>query len=248
MAFIMKPLCLILVTITVIGGITPGSSFSLVMTIDAIEDAGQFPGQEAYLRFKYDDPPQYLPVTPLDVPSPWTLKQQVYDYADSKGIENWELQSAGSIWSSDSIVGDALSGLTAGVYRVSVVSGAFMYDAFGWSGYENQWRWQLHIQALRAIVDGEFKDYFDYILGSTDPYDTAALALQASLGQYIDIPLAEGGGLVFWIWDNPNSIDNMGTLSFEVTLIPEPSTLILAGTGLLILRRKFRKWNKSDKS
>jgi len=242
MAFIMRQYLLIFLAVSVLAGIAPGPAFSLVMTIDAIEDAGQFPGQGAYLRFKYDDPPQYLPVTTSDVPSPWTSKQEVYDFAGSKGITGWELQSGGSIWSSDLIVGDTLAGLSAGVYRVSVLDGAFMYDFFNWSNFEGQWRWQLHIQALRAMVDDEVKDYFDYMLGSEIPYDTPALALQASLEQYLDIPLAEGGSLIFWIWDNPNSIDNLGSLTFDVTLIPEPSTLILAGTGLLLLLRRYRKY------
>ena len=168
-----------------------------------------------------------LDVTTDTVSSRWTSSSEVESYADMKGIINWQLESAGNIWSSDKIVEDAINNLDAGIYRVSGVSGAFMHDSFdeGWS----------------PIVD-----FLDYPLGSFDPYSTADLALQANLGRsYIDIPLAEGGSPIFWIWDNPNTIDNLGSLTFDVVPIPEPSTFILAGTGLLFLSRYFRKLVRS---
>jgi len=232
--------------VLVLLGIVKGSAFGFPMTIDAIDDAGQSPNQEAYLKFVY--PSGELPITTAMVPNQWTSSSDVYSYATSHSIPvGWHLESGGNIWSSDKIVGDTLNNLNEGIYRVSVVSGAFMYDSFdeGWSPFENQWRWELHIQALRALVDGEIKDYFDYMLGSFDPYSTADLALQASLGKYIDVPLAEGGSLIFWIWDNPYTIDNSRSVTFSVSnvtpVIPEPSTLILVGTGLLFLVRRFRK-------
>jgi len=216
-----------------------------MMTINAIDDAGQSPNQEAYLKFVY--PSGELTITTAMVPNQWTSSSDVYSYAKLHSIPaGWHLESGGNIWSSDKIVGDALTNLHTGLYRVSVVGGAFMYDSFdeGWSPFENQWRWELHIQALRAFVGGEIKDYFDYMLGSFDHFDTAALALQASLGMHIDIALAEGGSLIFWIWDNPNTIDNLGILTFNVAPtpppIPEPSTLILVGTGLFFLVRRLR--------
>ncbi len=218
------------------------TAYGLSMTIDAIEDAGQAPGQENYVQFRYGNN-ETLVITTAMVPSRWASADEVKSFADSQNITGWKLESAGNIWSSDPIIGDALTGLHEGIYRISVLNGAFMYDSFGsgWSPYENEWRWQLHIQALRAIIDGEIKDYFDFMLGSIDPYDTSELALQASLGDYLDIRLADGGSLIFWIWDNPNSSDNFGSLSVGVVLIPEPSTFILVGTGLLLLLRRYRK-------
>jgi hypothetical protein len=231
-------------------GVLQSPALGIQMTIDAIDDAGQSPNEEAYLKFVYASG---YHVVNASGPQ-WTFASQVYAYASdpTNNIpqnEEWELQSAGNIWSSDKIVGEALNNLSAGLYRVSVVGGAFMYDSFdeGWSPFENQWRWELHIQALRAFVGGEIKDYFDYMLGSFDHFDTAALALQASIGMHIDIALAEGGSLIFWIWDNPNTIDNSGSLTFDVATapIPEPSTLILTGTGLFFLARRFRRSNNN---
>lgn len=227
-------------------GIEKGLAFGDLITLDAREDLGQSPGQGAFLRFVY--PSGYQDVTATE--PQWTSSLQVYSYAASKGIPaGWFLESAGNIWSSDSTVGESLTNLAAGIYRISPLGGAFMYDSFGWSDYQDQWRWQLHMQAREAYQDGQIVDQLDYILGSTQPYDSANLALQASLGSYIDIPLAQNGSLMFWIYDT-NSIDNSGSLAFHVALVPEPSTLILLTASLvliiIIIRRKGR--SKSEGS
>lgn len=218
-------------------GIERGLAFGAPITIDAVEDAGLYPGQGAYLRFVDKDGVYYpVPATGLQ----WTSSSQVYTYAYSKGITDWVLESTGNIWSSDLIVGESLSGLQAGIYRVSPVDGAYMYDSFGWDPtYRDKYWWELHIQARRAYNNDQIVDYLDYMLGSYTSYNSADLALQASLGSYIDIPLAEGGLLSFWIWDW-NSIDNSGGLSFNVTPIPEPSTLTLLAIGLPFLIRRIR--------
>lgn len=242
--------CFVVVAFVIVSlGIAQGSPldplYNIQTTIDAIEDAGQYPGQPAYLKFVDADGNEFS-ITPAVVPSRWTSRDPVDQFATAHNIHGWHLKSGGNIWSSDNIVGDALAKLNAGTYRVSVKAGAFMYDSFdkGWSEYENQWRWELHIQALKAIQNGKTLDYLDFLLGSKDYYDSAGAALQASLGSYVDIPLDENGSLIFWIWDNPNTIDNWGSLTFSVTQIPpavpEPATLILIGTGLFVLVRRFR--------
>jgi hypothetical protein len=236
----MKPLLKIYLIIVMIfiafSGIARESAFGFQMTIDAMEDAGRFPGQEAYLKFVYSSG-EHL-ITPGEVSNPWTGSSQVYSYANSKGIPGpWGLESAGNIWATDKIVGDALTNLNAGIYRISVVGGAFMYDSFGWSDYANQWRWELLIQTRTGQ---------DVLLGDTRPFETAELALSNNIGKYVDIPVTEGGSLTFWLYDT-NSIDNSGSLTIDVTdpppsiLVPEPSTLFLAGTGLLFLVCCFRR-------
>jgi hypothetical protein len=227
-------------------GVLQSPAFGFPMTIDAIDDAGQEAGQPAYVQFVVDPSGVTLTtITTVKVPSRWTSSTEVKSYAGDpqNNIPGaWFLQSAGNIWSSDTIVGDPFTADHAGVYRISPVEGAFQYDSFIWSGVAGKWLWQLQIYAVGDV---------NYTLGSDVLYDTAALALKANLGKYIDITLAEGGELIFWIADgkldgNPserNTIDNSGSLTFDVATapIPEPSTLILVGTGLFFLARRFRR-------
>ena len=218
-------------------GMEKGIAFGAQYSIDAIEDAGLYPGQEAYLRFR-DNLSVYheVPATGLQ----WTTRQKVYDYAANNSIPGpWVLESVGNIWSSDDRIGESLLGLHAGIYRVSPVSGAYMYNSFGWNDeYNGKYWWELHIKAT-AYQNGQIVDNY-YMLGSILGKTSADLALQAVLGTSIDISLAEGGSLNFWVWDW-NSIDNSGGLSFNVTPIPEPSTLTLLGIGMLFLIRRIRK-------
>jgi len=219
-------------------GVLQSPALGIRMTINAIDDAGQFPGENAYVKFVYDADKE-LSVTTNDVSQPWTSKQEVIDYADSKGITGWQLESASNIWSSsDLFVGDALTGLSEGIYRISVVGGAFMYDSFDWSDYKGQWWWQLHIQSSLQPQS--------VILGDTKGFPSAQSAWENSFlkYKYLDVPVNDDGSLNFWIWDW-NTIDNSGSLTFDVALIPEPSTFILAGTGLLFLSRYFRKMVRS---
>jgi len=213
-------------------GMERGLAFGTLFTLDAREDAGEYPGQGAYLRFVDNQNVNNVLLTVAPTDPPFVSGSDVLNYASSKGLSNWLLTSAGNIWSSDLIVGESLSGLHAGIYRVSPVEGAYMYDSFGWNQtYKDKYWWELHIKASNGIY---------YMLGSFDGKTSAHSAFQAVQGSFIDIPLAEGSSLSFWLWDW-NSIDNSGGLSFSVTPIPEPSTLTLLGIGMLFLIRRIRK-------
>lgn len=239
-----KKCFIVLVCVFLSLGVEKRLAFGDLVTLDATEDSGQSPGQGAFLRFVY--PSGYQDVTATG--PQWTSSLQVYSYAASQGIPaGWFLESAGNIWSSDSTVGEFLTNLAAGIYRISPLAGAFMYDSFGWSSYQGQWWWQLNIQACNAYVDGQVVSQVDYILGSTQPYGSADSALQASLGSYIDIPLAQNGSLMFWIYDT-NSIDNSGSLSFSVTPVPEPSTFILLTASLVLIIIRWEGRSKSEAS
>ena len=209
-------------------GIFAGSAPAASITLDAIDDAGLFPGQGAYIMFQ----PGNISVAP---PAQWTSAQQVYDYAYNEAIINWtSVESAGNIWSADQIVGESLTGLHAGTYRITPVAGAYRYDRFGWSSATDQmWRWEMHIQ---AVNNGSA---VDYLLGSTTPQTTQLDAFNAISGSYLDIAMVEGGALHFWIWDT-NSIDNAGSLTANVASVPEPAAFLLLGLGLTALSG-FRK-------
>ena len=228
-------------------GITNGFVFaySTQITLDARDDAGLYPGEPAFLQFRsdgkyYDGPSSdpgwthYRNVDPL-VLDPLSVET----FASNAGIPGpWVLESAGNVWSSDKIVGESLTGLHAGTYRVTPIGAAFSYSFSDNPPYDKFW-WQLSVLAHNVYVNGQLENDYSAIVGSTTPYDSAADALQANLGNYADITVAEGASFAFWIWDW-NSIDNSGSLTFNVRQIPEPSTFLLLTVGLAFLIRKIR--------
>ncbi len=248
--------------------ISNGLAFSELITIDGRDDAGINPEQMAFAKFKLNDNGSYVVVDPTDS-QPWSNSQDVYNYAQN--LSNWRLQSAGNIWSSDKRVGDSLSISSAGTYRISPVSGAYMYDAPGWwpGFYANKYWWKIYIKATKVYLNGQVEAEHGYILGPNgienldlntldtsnaaydlynagsgnynfnDYFSNPDAAFNAVKDRYIDIPLAAGGELSFWIWDW-NSIDNSGSLTFNVASVPEPSTFLLLTIGIAFLVRRIR--------
>ncbi|MGZ3636188.1 MAG: PEP-CTERM sorting domain-containing protein [Syntrophales bacterium] len=225
-------------------GITNGLAYGTTFTIDARDDAGLYPAEPVYLQFvsngiNYPGPatdPGWTHYTPLYNGDP----HSVDTYAYNAGISSpWVLQSAGNVWSPDTTVGESLTGLHAGTYRVSPIGSAFEYSfSDGVPPYNKFW-WQLSVLGHDVYVNGQLESDYSAIVGSTTPYDTAADALQANMGNYMDFKMAEGGSLTFWIYDW-NSIDNSGSLTFNVAPVPEPSTFLLLTVGLAFLIRKIR--------
>jgi hypothetical protein len=217
-------------------GIFQGVALGVPISIDSVMDAGQYPGEAAYRKFVDKDTNAVLYNVSGTVPA-WSSSQQVIDFSDSEGIENWLLLSAGnnSNVSPDTIVGYSLTALTAGTYRISVLDGAFEYDSFNWndesgndSQYYNKWLWGMHIRAC----DNANNICADYTLGSFTFYGSPGEALINNIGQFVDISVMDGGSLNFWINDW-NSIDNSGRISFDVTSVPvpEPSMFLLLSLG-----------------
>ncbi len=222
-------------------GMISNLAFGYSIHLNAMDDAGQYPDQGAYLEFNnvLDNNANNGPV--------WTTPQDVYDYAYNENLSSpWTLESAGNVWSQqDMIVGETLLNLHSGTYRISplnIIYQALVRDNFGWSDSNGLWWWEMEIQARNVYVNGQHEDYWDYKLGSSSPYPSAQAALAAAIGQYIDVTLAEGGSLIFWIFDS-NSIDNSGGLSVNVSAVPAPSAILLFGTGLIALPlfRRYRK-------
>jgi hypothetical protein len=235
-----KKYCFMTILVSISLWALQGAAHGDTITIYGRADAGLFPGQAAYLSF-FDATDNHLLQTVPATILVWTASQQVYDYALSHGFTNWFIDSAGDIWSTDPVAGASLTGLAAGTYRITPLAGAYMYDSWGWDpNYAQKYWWELHIKANQVYQNGAVVPSAYYMLGSFVPYPSADSALAASLAMNLDIPLAEGGTLDFWIWDW-NSIDNSGSLTFQITPVPEPSALLLVAVGLFFLAARARK-------
>ena len=151
----------LIIAILILICIAPGSvsAYSTLITLDGKDDAGIYPGQNPiFTRFvetnnslnvlrEMSSAEERLTYATL---SPSYSAQNAYYYAWQQGISDWTLESAGNIWSSDSIVGESVSGLSAGTYRISPASGAYMYvdDAFEWGGgYQHKYWWKVFVIA-----------------------------------------------------------------------------------------------------
>lgn len=210
-------------------------AFATLITVNSIEDAGRDYGEGAYARF-VDKNNTLFPVLPTD--PQFHSASDAYDYALTAGITtDWSLQSAGNLWAAPGhlTVGKSLSGLQAGTYRITPTGGGFTYDSWDWSDLYGKYLWKLYIL---ADINGQSPPSF-FTLGSDDFKGTAGEAFDLVRNQYLDITLADGGSLNFWIYD-VNSVDNAGSLSFSVTGVPEPSTLLLLILGLPVLFRRIR--------
>jgi hypothetical protein len=237
MPHLLKKMAVVSACVFLSFGIPPEAARAIQITVDAVTDAGQYPGETAYRAFVDKDTHAVLYEVPDTVPR-WSSLQDVLDFAGNEGLANWLLFSSGdnSDGSPDANVGFSLTGLEAGVYRITVSSGAFTYDSFNWkdengndSQYFNQWLWGLNVRTY----DSNNNVGADYTLGSFAYYGSQSEALAHNLGRSIDIS-STGGSLSFWI-DDWNSIDNAGSLTFVVTPVPEPATMLLLTLGLVFL-------------
>ena len=230
---VFKKYALIIMFALISLGATNGIAFaySTQITLDGREDAGLYPGQTAFLKLVSNGTDYPGPATDPGWThySPDALASSVSTYAYIAGITGaWSLESAGNVWSSsDKIVGEGLTGLSAGTYRISKVSGDFIYSFVDNPDYYKYW-WRMNIQNGSEYL----------VLGSQDGYTSAAAALSATT-TYLDLTVPEGGSISFWIWDN-NSIDNSGSITFNVESVPEPSTFLLLTIGLAFLIRRTR--------
>lgn len=224
--------------------ITPAiPAFATSYTLDSVADAGEYPGQGDYTQFIWSTPtsngifevPSGTPHTSLDSAS------DIIAYADAHLPvgSTWSLKSAGDIWNGQGTIGTAVM-LPAGTWRISVdsLSRAFSYDGYNWSEDAGKWLWFLNIRSLYINTLGQSVENY-VTLGSSTRYDTEAAAFQASTDGYIDITLMDPGSLSFWIWDN-NSIDNIGSITFDITAVPLPSTFLLLLAGLPLMLPRIR--------
>jgi hypothetical protein len=156
-------------------------AFAIDMTVDGKDDAGSFPGEGAFARFvDASNPGTSFGEVTTTTPQ-FLSASDAAAYANTlfqPGVEKpWLLHSAGNIWSAtDLIVGESLSGLHAGTYRITPKGGAYMYDSWAWSDAKYRYWWELHIRAQNAFENGQPVNSLDKILGSHDSQGSEGLA------------------------------------------------------------------------
>jgi hypothetical protein len=113
------------------------------------------------------------------------------------------------------------SDITVGDYITTPVAGTYRITPISggfYYEYGKDWRWELQVTWGNGSQMIDFDDY-------------------------LDIVLAKGDWVYFWIWDDINSIDNSGSLTADIKMIspvPEPSPLLLLAFGLALLGWRYR--------
>ncbi len=162
-------------------------------------------------------------------------------------ITAWVLWSAGDIWNttSHSHIYQSTGLLAGGTYRISVLpsTDAFTYDSWNWSGNYGYWGWYLHITDNHGHQWTLGPGSGDWASTVTTANKSAFLA--SLTGLHLDLTLTPGTELYFWIYDN-NTLDNAGSLSFNLASVPLPSSLLLVLSGLpamalFRMRRSIRR-------
>jgi len=130
----------------------------------------------------------------------------------------------------------------AGIYKFSVYGGA--WNAWGGSVldsnndgvYEEGWKWNMFIYNEDTGIKYQLGDW-------TINFDLPTSALNNFKDNFAIVNQPSGGNIWFFIEDGYTN-DNVGSVFASVAPIPEPSTMLLLGSGLIGLwgfRRKFKK-------
>jgi hypothetical protein len=151
--------------------------------------------------------------------------------AATTGKTNWTYTSAGNLWTGPSTIYLSVTLPSAGTYKIAPVSGGFNYDSFAWDSaapYYNQYQWLLQIV---QEYDAATHNHSQITLGNTSTYSSAAAAFAAVSGLSTYLTVSGPTTLYFYIFDN-NTIDNAGNLTFSISSVPLPSSLLLVLGGL----------------
>jgi hypothetical protein len=203
-------------------------------TVSALGDAGIVYGQPDYASLTGTI--SGVPTTFI-IPSttPINNKTDVQNIAALLGMSAWTLNSAGNIYDpAKTNIGVTTGPLAAGTYRISVATdaaSAFTYDSFDWTAtYYNRYLWFLQIMSYTTVSG--LGVYQSYTLGTDTLYSSLNDAWNGNKTLSTTVTLAgPNPALFFWIYD-VNSLDNLGSLRFNVEVVPLPSSLLLALAGL----------------
>ncbi len=177
-------------------------------------------------------------LTTYTVSSAISDKAAAIAYGNSLGFDDrgpsytydWWYTSAGTFGASGQI-GMTVTGLAPGTYKIQATGGGFTYDNWNWtdSSTYSVYRYFLGVvQTTGGIA------YQQAAIGDKNVTSTGGISGLAShyAGWYDIVTIYSlSDVLTFYVCDN-NTMDNSGTLSFDITSVPLPSSLLLALSGL----------------
>ena len=173
------------------------------------------------------------------------------DLSNPNKYVNWHVESGGNPFHPSDSVFKTLT-LPAGEYtlRLTQNSEAYNLQAYRWPGEKtHQDVWNAYVEIYAVYQNGASPASFHF--GGYDNYwqtsESDALAYYRSHVDGMKVILDFSAVVNFYINDY-NSVDNLGSVSLDVTAVPLPGTLPLLGSGLLLLLAARRRRGRKDLS
>lgn len=218
-------------------------SYAYKITLDGISNATWWSADKTktYLNVRnvtdsnYYYQWQYDGSTPLQ----WSNIGNMIADLNTKGFD-WWLESGGDPFNDPSAVIWKSLYLKKGLYEINLTYDSRAYNLMDYWG-DNMWNAYVQIWA-------GYGDSFNFGEGfTTFGTENDALSYYRTNVNGMRFSLSQDTDLYFYINDY-NSIDNSGSVSLDISAVPEPSTVLLLGMGIslaIIWRHRYMRGKRA---